>query len=326
MIRNNVENVVLLSELRVLLNKVIQQNLAEGLLFSAGTDTSIIAYEALKYKPDLKAFTIVFKQGEPRDIEFVKKMVAFLKLNHEFIIFSTADATNAAIKVIDVLKTFDPMQVRHGIPIYVGLTKAFEKGVKSIFTGDGLDELFGYPWLFHLSERDLLESLRNMWEDMSFSSIPLGESIGIEVRTPYLDPLFMNYAKNLPLKLKINFEKGTQYGKWLLRKAYEDVVPSEVIWRAKMALEKGTGTESLQSVFGKKILDRDFREKRQTYLKKDDVYLLDKEQLFYYEIFRNQHGSPSEAYPEKNGKQCQKCKAYVKTKIDFCKICGNYPI
>jgi asparagine synthase (glutamine-hydrolysing) len=326
MIRNNVENVVLLSELRVLLNKVIQQNLAESLLFSAGTDTSIIAYEALKYKPDLKAFTIMFKQGEPRDIEFVKKMVAFLKLNHEFIIFSTADANNAAIKVIDVLKTFDPMQVRHGIPIYVGLTKASEKGVKSIFTGDGLDELFGYPWLFHLSERDLLESLRNMWEDMSFSSIPLGESIGIEVKTPYLDPLFMNYAKNLPLKLKINFEKGTQYGKWLLRKAYEEVVPSEVIWRAKMALEKGTGTESLQSVFGKKISDKDFREKRQTYLKKDDVHLLDKEQMFYYEIFRNQHGSPSEAYPEKNGKQCQKCKAYVKTKIDYCRICGNYPI
>ena len=326
MIPKKTNNVVLLSELRVLLNKVIQQNLAEGLLFSAGTDTSIIAYEALKYKPDLKAITLVFKQGTPKDIDFVKKMVAFLKLNHEFLFFDTSDAVNVARNVVEVLKTFDPMQVRHGIPIYIGLKKAFEKGLKSIFTGDGLDELFGYPWLFHLSDRDLLESLHNMWEDMSFSSMPLGDSIGIEVKTPYLDPTFMNYAKNLPLKLKINFEKGMQYGKWLLRKAYENVIPREIIWRTKIALEKGSGTESLQSIFGKEISDQDFHEKKQIYLKKDEVCILSKEQLFYYEIFRNYYGSPSEAYPDRNGKQCQKCKAYVKTKIDFCKICGNYPI
>ncbi|KON29725.1 hypothetical protein AC477_05615, partial [miscellaneous Crenarchaeota group-1 archaeon SG8-32-1] len=62
---NQAENTVLLSELRVLLNKVIRQNLAEGLLFSAGTDTSILAYEALKFKPDLNAITLVFEQGEP---------------------------------------------------------------------------------------------------------------------------------------------------------------------------------------------------------------------------------------------------------------------
>lgn len=325
MVINHTENVVLLSELRVLLNKVIQQNIAEGLLFSAGTDTSIIAYEALKYKPDLKAITLVFKQGKPKDIEFVKKMVAYLKLNHEFQVFNTSDAASAAIKVISILKTFDPMQVRHGIPVYIGLTKACEKGLKSILMGDGLDELFGYPWLFHLSESDLLESLQNMWEDMTFSSIPLGEAIGIAIKTPYLDPLFMKYAKKLPLRLKINFEKGMQYGKWLLRKAYEDVIPSEVIWRTKIALEKGAGTESLQSVFSK-ISDEEFGKKRKNYREKEDVCLVNKEQLFYYEIFRNQHGSPSEAYPDKDGSQCQKCKGYVKTKIGFCKICGNYPI
>lgn len=62
MILNSAENVVLLSELRVLLNKVIRKKLAEGLLFSVGTDTSIIAYEALKYKPDLKAIkTFILK-------------------------------------------------------------------------------------------------------------------------------------------------------------------------------------------------------------------------------------------------------------------------
>ena len=326
MVINQTENTVLLSELRVLLNKVIQQNLAEGLLFSAGTDTSILAYEARKFMPNLKALTIIFEQGMPEDLEFVKRMVALLKLDHEFQVFNAADAERTAVKVINILKTFDPMQVRHAIPVYVGLAKAKEKKLKSVFTGDGMDELFGYPWLFHLSESELVESLHNMWEEMTFSSIPLGKSIGIAVKTPYLDPSFMNYAKKLPLRLKINFEKGTQYGKWLLRKAYEDVIPGEVIWRPKIALERGTGTVKLQDVFNKKISTRDFQRKKQIYLEKDDVILLDKEQMFYYELFRNQFGSPTGAYPEKAGRQCPKCKGYVKTKIGFCKICGNYPI
>ncbi len=323
---NQTENTVLLSELRVLLNKVIQQNLAEGLLFSAGTDTSILAYEALKFKPDLQAITLIFEQGMPEDIDFVKRMVAYLKLDHEFQFFNATQAANTAGKVIDILKTFDPMQVRHAIPIYIGLTKAKEKPLKSVFTGDGMDELFGYPWLFHLSEKDLAENLQNMWGEMTFSSIPLGKAIGIVVKTPYLDPEFMNFAKKLPLRLKINFEKGTQYGKWLLRKAYEDAIPSEVIWRPKIALEKGTGTIRLQDIFSKKISTKEFSEKKQTYLEKDKVELNDKEQMFYYELFRNRHGSPTEAYPEKKGRQCPKCKGYVKTKIGFCRICGNYPI
>jgi asparagine synthase (glutamine-hydrolysing) len=326
MVINQAQNTVLLSELRVLLNKVIQQNLAECLLFSAGTDTSILAYEALKFKPDLKAITLVFEQGMPEDIEFVKRMVAYLKLNHEFQVFDATDAARTAIKVINILKTYDPMQVRHAIPIYIGLTKAKNESLKSVFTGDGLDELFGYPWLFHLSDNEIVESLHNMWEEMTFSSIPLGESIGIVVKTPYLDPLFMNYAKKLPLKLKINFEKGMQYGKWLLRKAYENTIPSDVIWRPKMALEKGTGAVRLQDVFSKKISNEEFTEKKLMYLERDNVELLDKEQMFYYELFRNQYGSPSEAYPEKEGRQCPKCRGFVKTKIGFCKICGNYPI
>jgi asparagine synthase (glutamine-hydrolysing) len=320
------DNTVLLSELRVLLNKVIKQNLAEGLLFSAGMDTSIIAYEALKFKPDLKAITLVFEQGVPEDIEFVKRMVSYLKLDHEFQVFDATDASHTAKIVINVLKTFDPMQVRHAIPIYIGLSKAKEERVKSVFTGDGMDELFGYPWLFHLSENELLDTLHNMWDEMTFSSIPLGESVGIAIKTPYLDPSFMIFAKKIPLRLKINFEKGTQYGKWLLRKAYEDALPSEVIWRPKIALEKGTGTIRLQDIFTEKISDEEFSQKKQIYLEKDEVELFNKEQMFYYELFRDIYGSPSEVYGENEGKQCPKCKGYVKTKIGFCYICGSYPI
>jgi asparagine synthase (glutamine-hydrolysing) len=318
--------VKLLPEARALVSKVVQKNMAEGILFSAGTDTSIIAYEAVKYNPNIKAITVSFKQGKPRDTEYVKKMVDFLNLNHEFYVFDIEEAISAAEDVVKVLKTFDPMDVRNTVPAYIGLTVAKERGIKSVLTGDALDELFGYPWQFHLSETEFVKALSDMWGEMAFSSIPMGNSVGVTVKAPYLDPLFMDYAKKLPVKFKVNIENGVKYGKWILRKAYAELIPKEVTWRSKAPLEQGTGTWVLPDYFDKKVTTEDFEEKKKLYLDKDDVILTSKEQLIYYELFRKRFGIPSEVYNDTSGKQCPNCKGYVKTKIGFCKICGNYPI
>jgi len=318
--------VKLLPEARALVSKVVQKNMAEGILFSAGTDTSIITYEAVKYNPNIKALTVSFKQGKPRDTEYVKKMVDFLNLNHEFYVFDIEGAINAAKDVVEVLKTFDPMDVRNTVPAYIGLTVAKKKGIKTVLTGDALDELFGYPWQFHLSETEFVQALSDMWGEMAFSSIPMGNSVGVTVKAPYLDPLFMDYAKKLPVKFKVNIENGIKYGKWILRKAYAELIPKEVTWRSKAPLEQGTGTWVLPDYFDKEIATEDFEEKKKLYLDKDDVILSSKEQLVYYELFRKRFGKPSEVYNDTTGKQCPNCKGYVKTKIGFCKICGTYPI
>ena len=316
----------LLPEARALVSKVVQKNMADGILFSAGTDTSIIAYEAVKFNPDLKALTVSFKQGKPKDTEYVKKMVDFLNLDHEFHVFDIEEAINAAKDVVKVLKTFDPMDVRNTVPAYIGLTVAKKKGIKSVLTGDALDELFGYPWQFHLSEIEFAKALSDMWGEMTFSSISMGKSVGVTIKPPYLDPLFMDYAKNLPVNLKVNVENGVKYGKWILRKAYAELIPTEVIWRSKAPLEQGTGTWVLPDYFDKEIKTEYFEEKKKLYLDKDDVILTSKEQLIYYDIFRECFGKPSAVYNDPTGKQCPNCKGYVKTNIGFCRICGTYPI
>jgi len=320
------EYVNLLPEVRALVNKVVQRNMAEGILFSAGTDTSIIAYEAVKFDPDIKALTLEFEHGTPKDKKYVEKMVEFLKLNHELLVFGHDEMVAAAEKVVEILKTFDHMEVRNSVPVYIGLTAAKNSGIKSVFTGDALDELFGYPWQFHLSEAEFKRELSNMWNVMHFSATPLGEAAGVKVKQPYLDPLFMDYAKNVPVKLKVNMENGVKYGKWLMRKAYEGVIPNDVVWRAKAPCEQGTGTEVLPRYFDEKILDEKFEEKQKLYRDKDGVNLSTKEQLVYYEVFRKNFGKPSEVYNDKSGKQCPNCKGYVSTKTKFCKICGAYPI
>jgi len=323
---NNLNLSKLLPETRALVNKVVQKNMAEGILFSAGTDTSIIAYEAVKFNPDLKAITVSFKEGKPKDKEYVKKMVDFLKLDHEFHVFDIKDVVNATKDVISVLKTFDPMDVRNTVPAYIALTVAKKRGIKSVLTGDALDELFGYPWQFHLSETEFATALSDMWGEMTFSSIPMGKSIGVTIKPPYLDPLFMDFAKKLPVNMKVRLENGIKYGKWILRKAYAELIPTEVIWRSKAPLERGTGTWVLPEYFDKEVKTEYFEEKKKLYLENDDVILTSKEQLVYYEIFRERFGVPSEVFNDTAGKQCPNCKGYVKTKIGFCRICGTYPI
>ena len=320
------EYVDILPETRVLVNKVVQKNMADAMLFSAGTDTQIIAYEAIKYKPKIPCLSMAFKHGNPRDAEYVEKMVHLLNLNQETHVFDGNDVLSFAPKVVKALKKFDPMEIRNSMPVYIGLTLLKKKGLNSVFTGDGLDELFGYPWQFHLSETEFQQKQEEMWPDMSFSSIPMAESMDMNIKAPYLDPLFMNWAKKLPINLKINMYKGVKYSKWILRKAYEDVIPEEIIWRPKAPLEEGTGTAILRTFFNDMISDREFEERKRKILENDEVKIQDKEQLLYYEHFRDLFGKPSEVYPDNGGIQCPYCKSYVKTRIQFCKVCGAYPI
>lgn len=317
----------LLPDIRKLVNKVVQKNLAESILFSAGTDTQIIAYEAVKYKPNLSALTLAFKHGNPKDTEYVQKMVALLKLNQETHIFDKDEVLANAPKVVAALKKYDPMEIRNSMPVYIGLTILKSRGYKDAFTGDALDELFGYPWQFHLSETEFAKKQKEMWAEMGFSSIPMAKSLGLTIKAPFLDPLFMDWAKKLPIKFKINMRDGVKYGKWILRKAYEDAIPKDVIWRPKAPLEQGTGTEILRTYFNDMTSDAEFEESKKTILENDDVKIMDKEQLVYYEHFRKLFGKPSDVYPKiPDAIQCPNCKSYVKTKIQFCKVCGNYPI
>jgi len=316
----------LLPEVRALVNKVVKQNMAEGIMFSAGTDTSIIAYEAVKSNPGIKALTLEFEHGTPKDKKYVEKMVDFLNLNHELLVFGHDEMVAAAKKVVEILKTFDHMEVRNSVPVYIGLTALKEKGIKSVFTGDALDELFGYPWHFHLSDTEFAKALSEMWVMMKFSALPIGKAVGIEVKQPYLDPMFREFAEKVPVKLKVNMENGVKYGKWLMRKAYEGVIPNEVVWRGKVPCEQGTGTEVLPRYFDEKGSTEEFEAKKKRYLKEDGVNLDTKEQLVYYEVFREKFGIPSEVYKDKSGKQCPNCKGYVDKHTNFCKICGKYPV
>ena len=315
------------SEIRQLIDKVVKNNLTEGILFSGGLDTSVVAFAASKYTK-LEAFTVAFENSPALDLEYSKLMANLLKMNHTIHFFGEKEMQPAIQDVIKILKVFDPMDVRNSVAAYVGLKAAKENGIKSIMTGDGLDELLaGYSWLFNLKEKELMASLSNMWQVMQFSTIPMAQSLGMEAKGPFLDPEFKSFAFGADPKLMIRSERGKIWGKWIIRKAYEGLLPDEIVWRIKTPIEFGSGTTIFPKVFGEKISDEYFQKKAKKYLEADQVTIRDKEHLFYYEIFRSHFGIPAEVFKYAEGKQCSYCNSKGgNERSKFCKVCGAYPI
>ncbi len=314
------------AKLRALLEKSVKKNLTDDMLFSGGIDTSILATIASKFVR-LRGFTCAFKPSNALDTKYAKLMAKRLNINHHLRLFDKDEMYEVIPHVIKTLKTFDPMEIRNSITIMVGLNFAKSHGATSLITGDGADELFaGYHMYYnYVGQKERLASmLKKMWGIMSFSSIPLGKSVGIEVRAPYLDSEVKKFAMNLDPRYNVQQERGKVWGKWILRKAYEDELPEEVRWRDKNPIEVGSGTTILPKYLAQEVTDSEFVEKKKRYLENDKVVIRDKEQMVYYDVYRSIIGIPYAVDPD--ARTCPQCNSNVPENTTVCKTCGAYPI
>jgi len=302
----------------------VKRNLADGLLLSGGLDTTILAYLASKWvKPS--CITVALSGAPAPDVEYAKLVASRLELRHYVHYFGNEELNEGIRAVIRIMKSFDPMEIRNSAAIYIALKVGRDQGILTFMTGDGCDELFGgYSFLFGLSKEQLDTALKKLWANMSFSSIYLAKDLGLEVRLPFLDPQFRAFATDLDVGLRVRSERGQVWGKWILRKAFEKIMPEELVWRVKAPIEVGTGTTILPSLFDSRISDLEFSEKKKRYLNEDRVVIRSKEHLFYYEIYRTVIGVPHAR--DSNAKSCPDCGVNVQEGTSFCRTCGAYPI
>ena len=300
----------------------VQRNLADSILLSGGLDTSIVTSIASKYSR-LSGFTVAL--GSAPDVEFARLIAKKFHLDHRIIEIDERDAERTAIDVISVMRTFDPMEVRNDVSLLIGLRAARDAGFHEVLTGDAGDELFaGYSFLFKKEVAEIEASLRAMWRIMSFSSIPLAGSLSMLAKLPFLDEELKNFAMTIPADLKVRQERGVVFGKWILRKTFEDMLPEEIIWRVKMPIEQGSGTSIMPAYFDAKFSDDLFSEMRKLHEEDDGVRLSSKEQLAYYEAYRAIFGIPKGS--GEGDKACSACQAGVQNGANFCRTCGAYAV
>jgi asparagine synthase (glutamine-hydrolysing) len=296
-------------ELRCLLLEAVQRQPYDGLLFSGGLDTSVIA----ALNPKVVAVTISL-EGDAEDIYYSNLLAKKFGFKHVHYAVDVNEALGAIPDIMRILRSFDPA-LPNDLAAYFGLKRAKELGITAITTGDASDELFGgYSFMQEID--DLEGYIRRITRTIDFSSNDICKFFGLKIVQPFTDKNVVDFALRLPREMKIREENGRIWGKWILRKAFEDILPKEVAWQSKRPLEFGSGMTRLREIISAKISDDEFKEKQQVY----PVRFLNKEHLYYYEIFREVVGSIPAS--NRGEKLCPGCGAGLKLDAFHCKICG----
>jgi len=306
----------------VALESAVGRNAADAVLLSGGLDTSIIASLAARQGLP-RAYTVALDGAPAPDIEYANLMAKHLSLKHWVHIFRMEELMENLPEVVKTLRVFDPMEIRNSAAVYIGMKEAKKEGVSTFLTGDACDELFaGYSFLFNLGPSELKASLARLWDVMSFSAIPMAESLGMVAKIPFLDPEVKQLASRVDPSFLVVEHEGQKWGKWIVRKAFEDLLPRQITWRVKTPIEYGCGTTTLPQIFDKRIPDEEFREKQRDIKELEGVTIRDKEHLAYYEIFHRVFGTRTKT----TGRTCPGCQYEVRENATFCRTCGAYPI
>jgi asparagine synthase (glutamine-hydrolysing) len=110
--------------------------------------------------------------------------------------------------------------------------------------GEGADELFGsYAYMqrapnpAHL-HREMLRRLKHLHQYDVLRCDRATSCHGLEIRVPFLDKKFIEFASRLPPSYKLIQKKLEKY---VLRSAFEGWLPEEVLWRSKEGFSEALG-------------------------------------------------------------------------------------
>jgi len=215
------------------LENSVSETAGQTLALSGGLDSSILAY-FLKDK-GCNTIAVTTKDFIATDLTFCQLVAKKFNLPLQIIMPTTEELLTAIEETIKILKNFNDIEIRNTIVIYLALKSVKDSGKSNLVLGDGADELFaGYSFFLKKNENELQKDLQRIWDVMHFPSKKIGQALGITVKTPFLNDEVMNFAKTIPANLKVKKDNGKIYGKWILRKVFENKLPKSVVWRFKM--------------------------------------------------------------------------------------------
>ncbi|MBP8958912.1 MAG: asparagine synthase B [Bacteroidales bacterium] len=311
-VKDNTSNI---TELRKALEDAVHRQLMSdvpyGVLLSGGLDSSIISAITKKYAamrveaqdlseawwPRLHSFAVGLK-GSP-DLAAARKVADYIGTVHHEVIFTIQEGLDAISDVIYHLETYDVTTVRASTPMYLLARAIRSMGVKMVLTGEGADEVFGGYLYFHKAPDARSfheETVRKLNQLHLYDCLRANKSLaawGIEGRVPFLDKEFLDVAMRLNPKDKMPVNGRME--KWILRKAFEDILPESVVWRQKEQFSDGVGynwIDTLKELANKKVTDNQMKTAKFRFMINPP---LTKEEYLYRSIFSEYFPSESAA-------------------------------
>ncbi len=218
-----------------------------GCLLSGGLDSSIITALLVKILGPDKVRTYSVGMEGSTDLKYARILADHLRTKHTEVKFTPQEGFDLIPEVIERLESSDITTIRASVGMYI-LARYIKKHTEDtvIFSGEGSDELFcGYLyWHNSPSTYDSAQESVRLYNNLHLYDVLRADRIissnGLELRVPFLDKDVINFAFSCNSHYKTpKASPGPPIEKYLLRRAFEHLLPPSIAWRQKVAFSDG---------------------------------------------------------------------------------------
>lgn len=284
---------------------------------SGGLDSSIIASigQSLSSTP-IKTFSIGMEGST--DLKYARQMAEYLKSDHTEVKLDVEECIRTLDTLIYHLESYDCTTVRASMPMFM-LSKyvSTQTPYRVVISGEGSDELLGGYLYFHNAPNNQAfqnETDRLIDELHKFDVLRGDRSTaahGLEIRVPFLDKEFVqkvltlntwrkrpnNHHRIGDTKYLYQGENPSGIEKYVLREAFQSMLPDSVYSRQKEAFSDGVGyswVSRLKQYAEEKISDLDMKTSNLQYPNNTP---LSKEEYLYRQIFEKYYPNRHDVIP-----------------------------
>ena len=297
--------------LRQAVKKQMMSDVPYGVLLSGGLDSSVISAitenfaehrieddsQSKAWWPRLHSFAVGLK-GAP-DLAKARRVAEHIGTVHHEINYTIQEGLDAIRDVIYFIETYDVTTVRASTPMYLLARVIKSMGIKMVLSGEGADEIFGGYLYFHKApsaEEFHKETVRKLSKLHLYDCLRANKSLaawGVEGRVPFLDKEFLDVAMRTNPEAKMC--PGTTMEKRIVREAFSDMLPQEIVWRQKEQFSDGVGyswIDTLKKITSEQVSDEQMAHAAERFPINTPLC---KEEYYYWSIFEEHFPSESAA-------------------------------
>lgn len=297
--------------LRNAVKKQMMSDVPYGVLLSGGLDSSVISAITQSYSerriednsqtkawwPRLHSFAVGLK-GAP-DLAKARMVADHIGTVHHEINYTIQEGLDAIRDVIYFIETYDVTTVRASTPMYLLARVIKSMGIKMVLSGEGADEIFGGYLYFHKApsaEEFHKETVRKLSKLYLYDCLRANKSLaawGVEGRVPFLDKEFLDVAMRTNPAAKMC--PGKTMEKRIVREAFSDMLPEEIVWRQKEQFSDGVGyswIDTLKKMTEELVTDEQMAHAAERFPTNTPMC---KEEYYYRSIFEEHFPSESAA-------------------------------
>jgi asparagine synthase (glutamine-hydrolysing) len=265
-----------------------------NILLSGGIDSSAVASAASLVSDDIRSVCVGYEGGE--DVAMARAVADALGTRHKEVEYDVDRMLDLLDDVVYAAETFDYPLVRSCIPNFIA-THSFEDRTRVTLCGEGGDEIFaGYDYMRGIrGEQRLRAERRSLLRGGHMTGFQRVDRMTASASLDGRMPLMAGPVVEFGLSVGRRWLMGPrpEQSKMLLREAFADLMPAEVMRRRKQRFSDGAGSmHALVDYAERTVSDREFELGRRA-LPRGRIRT--KEELLYFRAFSDRFGGSESA-------------------------------